>query len=73
MAGLRVIGYDPKRIVYGKYPPNYPLRPIMSDQPFIDLDPTKIKKLLGWKPGVTLDEGLAKSVAYWKPRTKKLG
>lgn len=67
-----LIGFDRQRIVCGEYPPNYPLRPIKSDQPFIDLDSSKIKKLLGWKPLVTLDEGLAKSIAYWKQRIKRV-
>lgn len=69
IAGM--MGCDKKKIIMGKYPPNYPLRPIESDQPFIDLDPSKIKKVLGWKPSVTLDEGLVKTIQYWKEKMAK--
>lgn len=61
-----IMGYPKNSIIYGKYPPNYPMRPIESDQPFIDLDSTKVKKLLGWKPTVDLDRGLEMSVEYWR-------
>lgn len=61
-----IIGYPKKRIIYGAYPPNYPMRPIESDQPFIDLDSTKIKKMMKWKPTISLDQGLELSVAFWR-------
>ncbi len=63
-----MLGYNKKNIILGKYPPNYPMRPIESDQPFICLDATKIKKLLGWRATVNLDEGLARSVKYWSAK-----
>lgn len=66
LAGM--IGFPRKKIVLGKYPPNYPMRPIESDQPFIDLDASKIRKQLGWKPTVTLDDGLTRAIAYWKEK-----
>lgn len=59
-------GYDRTRIVFGKYPPNYPLRPIESDQPFINLDTRKIRRLLRWKPRVKLADGLQQTVDYWR-------
>ena len=61
-----MLGYDKKKIVLGKYPPNYPIRPLESDQPFIVLDNTKIKKMLGWKPEIKFEEGLKKTIDYWK-------
>jgi nucleoside-diphosphate-sugar epimerase len=63
-----MIGYDKKKIVLGKYPPNYPLRPLISDQPFILLDNKKIKEKFGWKPTVPLDKGLKMAIDYWKKK-----
>lgn len=65
-----LMGYDKKKIEFGKYPPNYPIRPIESDQSAIVLDSTKAKKMLGWSPAVSLDEGLKRTIAYWKARLK---
>lgn len=62
------IGYNKKNIVLGMYPPNYPMRPIKSDQPFILLDNTKARKMLGWEPKVGFKEGLARVVSYWKDK-----
>jgi len=59
------INFDKNNIVFGSYPPNYPHRPIVSDQPFILLDSTKIKTKLGWRQTVSLDEGLGRVIAYW--------
>ena len=61
-----MVGYDKKNIILGKYPPNYPIRPLISDQPFIILDSAKIQKKLGWKPTVPLDKGLKMTAEYWK-------
>jgi CDP-glucose 4,6-dehydratase len=30
------------------------------------LDPTRARKLLGWTPRVTLDEGLARTIAWYR-------
>jgi len=60
------LNYDKRNIILGKYPPNYPLRPLESDQTFISLDTTKAKKILKWKPQVSFKEGLGKTVNYWK-------
>jgi dTDP-glucose 4,6-dehydratase len=68
-----MIGFSKRRIAFGKYPPNYPLRPLASDQPHIDLDATKIRTMLGWKPKTDLDQGLSRTIAYWKQRLKAMG
>lgn len=61
-----IVGYERSKIILGKYPPNYPTRPAMSDQPFIVLDSKKIQTQLGWVPRVPLEEGLKRVVEYWK-------
>ena len=60
------LGYDTKKIKFGSYPPGYPLRPIVSDQPYLVLDATKIKKELQWSPKYSLSEGLDKTIAYFR-------
>jgi len=60
------IGYNKRNIVLGSYPPGYPYRPLVSDQPYLVLDATKIKTKLGWKPTVSLDDGLDKVISYFK-------
>jgi len=59
------IGYDRKKIKLGSYPLGYPLRPAISDQPYIVLDATRIKKALDWSPHVNLSEGLDKVITYF--------
>jgi GDP-mannose 4,6-dehydratase len=60
------VGYDKKKIKYGSYPPGYPFRPTISDQPYIVLDATKIKKTLNWSPAVGLSDGIDKTITYLK-------
>lgn len=60
------IGYDKRGIVSGSYPPGYPYRPTISDQPYIVLDPTKIKKELNWTPKFSLSKGIDKVISYFK-------
>jgi UDP-glucose 4-epimerase len=62
------IGFDSAEIVLGSYPPGYPFRPQVSDQPSIVLDSAKIKKELSWAPTVTLSEGLDKVIEYHRQR-----
>lgn len=62
------IGYNQKKIKFGSYPPGYPFRPVISDQPYIVLDATKIKKTLNWTPTLGLDEGIDKTIAYFEER-----
>lgn len=65
-----ILGFPRDRLVLGHYPPHYPLRPRASEQPHIDLDSSKIRSLLGWRPTVTLADGLARTVAYWEERLR---
>ena len=62
------IGYDKNSMVIGSYPPGYPYRPLVSDQPHIVLDATKIKTRLGWRPTVSLDDGIDKVISYFKDK-----
>jgi nucleoside-diphosphate-sugar epimerase len=54
------------RIVEGSYPPGYPRRPGTVDTDYIVLESSAIRSKLGWKPTVTLDEGLKKTIELWK-------
>jgi len=62
------ISYDKRKIVLKSYPPGYPYRPLISDQPYIVLDATKIRTRLGWKPTASLDEGLDKVISHFESR-----
>jgi nucleoside-diphosphate-sugar epimerase len=59
-------GNADSNIVFGSYPPGYPCRPLVSDQPYIVLDSTRARNELGWAQKVDLDQGLRNSVQYWK-------
>jgi nucleoside-diphosphate-sugar epimerase len=65
------IGYDRKRIKFGQYPPGYPYRPSISDQPSIVLDATKIRKALNWSPKIQLSEGINKVISYFQEQMSK--
>lgn len=64
----KLIGFDENKIVFGSYPPGYPFRPRISDQPYIVLNSEKIKKHLEWEPKVKFDEGIRKVIEYWKDK-----
>jgi GDP-mannose 4,6-dehydratase len=64
------IGFDRKKIKFGAYPPGYPLRPIVSDQPYLVLDATKINQALKWSPRISVNEGLDKVIAYFQEKKK---
>lgn len=61
----KIIGFKGK-LLLGSYPPGYPSRPIAQDPDYLVLDSSKVRRLLGWKPSVTLEEGLRKTVESWK-------
>jgi nucleoside-diphosphate-sugar epimerase len=63
----KLVGYTGK-IVEGSYPPGYPMRPANWDTQYIVLDSTRIRERLGWKPTVTLDEGLQRAIGVWRER-----
>jgi len=65
------VGFDEKKIILGSYPPGYPERPLVSDQPSILLDSDKIKKDLNWIPRTPLSEGIDKVIAYFRGRGKR--
>lgn len=60
-----VCNFDAKRIIFGQYPPEYPYRPLASDQPYLVLDSSKAKRILGWEQTVSPEEGLQRTVEYW--------
>jgi nucleoside-diphosphate-sugar epimerase len=61
----KIMNFDGK-IIMGSYPPGYPSRPIQQDPDYLVLDSSKIRHALGWKPSVTLEEGLRNTVELWK-------
>ena len=69
IAGL--MNYSAEKIHMGEYPPWYPQRPISSDQPYISLDASKAKKILGWNQSVIPEDGLNWTIEYWKRRKLK--
>jgi dTDP-glucose 4,6-dehydratase len=62
----KMLNFNAHNIVFGSYPPGYPMRPLVSDQPYVVLDSSKAKNLLGWRPKVTLEQGLQMTIDYWK-------
>ena len=66
-----ILGFDLKKVSFGAYPPRYPRRPRLSDQPYLVLDQSRIERELGWKPRTKLDEGLRKVIGYWKTTSHK--
>jgi GDP-mannose 4,6-dehydratase len=60
------VGYDFKKVKLGSYPPGYPLRPLASDQAYLVLDASKIKKDLHWTPKNNLNVGLDKVIGCFK-------
>ena len=63
-----LMNFPKEKIHFGEYPPGYPYRPLASDQPYLVLDSSKAQKILGWKQTVSIDEGLKKTIDYWKKR-----
>jgi nucleoside-diphosphate-sugar epimerase len=60
------VGFDKKNLVLGSYPPGYPYRPLISDQSSIVMNAKKISKELGWKPTISISEGIDKVISYFQ-------
>jgi nucleoside-diphosphate-sugar epimerase len=59
---------DYKDKIVPSYPPDYPTRPALADPPYLVLDSSRIETKIGWKPTVTLQQGLSRTVDYWRKR-----
>ncbi len=66
-----LLDFPSKKVHFGKYPSGYPYRPLSSDQPYLVLDSSKAKRILGWEQTISPDEGLKKTIEYWKSVYKK--
>ncbi|MBI3190739.1 GDP-mannose 4,6-dehydratase [archaeon] len=55
--------------IINNFPPDYPFRPVVS--PFLSLDSKKARQMLKWEPKVSIEDGLKKTVEYWKTATQK--
>jgi nucleoside-diphosphate-sugar epimerase len=64
LAELVVAGVGRGDVRMVEYPPDQ--RPIEVGDYAADL--TKIRRTLGWSPTVSLEEGIARTVAYFEPR-----
>lgn len=61
-----LLNFPLEKIHFGEYPPGYPYRPLASDQPYLVLNASKAKRILGWEQTVVPEEGLKKIIEYWK-------
>lgn len=61
-----MLNFPKEKINFGKYPPGYPYRPLASDQPYLVLDASKAKKILSWNQTVSPEDGLRKTIEYWR-------
>lgn len=57
-----MIEYD-EEIING-FPENYPNRPVIEE--YLSLNADKAKKILEWRPKVSLEGGLKKTIEYWE-------
>ncbi|OGF69626.1 hypothetical protein A3H65_04025 [Candidatus Giovannonibacteria bacterium RIFCSPLOWO2_02_FULL_45_14] len=46
------------------WPPDYPHRPTAEE--YLSVDASKAKKILNWEPKYSIEEGLDKTIEYWK-------
>lgn len=58
----RMIGFEGE--IKTGFPEGYPWRP--SVVPYLSLNASYARQLLKWKPEVSLEEGLRKTIEYWK-------
>ncbi len=65
-----LLDFPKEKIHFGEYPPGYPYRPIASDQPYLVLDASKAKKILRWEQTISPEEGLERTIDYWKSNLK---
>ena len=66
-----ILGFPLGKIHFGQYPPNYPNRPLPSDQPYLVLDSTRARTVLGWSQKIPPEEGLRKTAEYWRNKYLK--
>src|SRR3989338_3392839 len=62
------INFPLEKIHFGEYPPGYPSRPLKSDQPYLVLDASKAQRILGWRQTMSPEEGLRKTIDYWRSK-----
>lgn len=63
-----ILGYPLNKLHFGEYPPGHPKRPLTSDQPYLVLNSSKAGRVLGWKQLVSPEEGLRKTIDYWRSK-----
>lgn len=63
-----ILNFPKEKIHFGAYPSDYPYRPITSDQPYLVLDASKAKMILGWRQTVNPEEGIKMTIDYWKEK-----
>ena len=59
---------DYKDKIVESYPPDYPMRPAFADPAYLVLNPSRIEAKIGWKATVTLEQGLSRTLEYWRKR-----
>ncbi len=59
---------DYKNKIVEAYPPTYPRRPALADPSYLVLDASRIRNKIGWKPKQSLQEGLNRTIKYWRTR-----
>lgn len=57
-----IIGF--KKEIKTGFPKDYPWRPSVA--PYLSLDATKARNFLKWEPKVSLEEGLQKTIQFWR-------